>query len=114
MGGLLPALAMVDLDGVSAKRRDEYQSCETFGYSVGAIGVFSKLPENCVPYAYAFRGDDKVVSKMKSYATRNGFDLVKWPFLPSDIFEHSPNYYRDVFLVILHERLETISGTTRF
>lgn len=97
--GLLKAVALFEEPKEIMRRRMAFAQCAEFGDSVGAAPVFSILPIHCAPYAYAFRGDSAVFDEMQIYATRQGFDLVSWPDLPTEIFQKAPKHYRNVFLV---------------
>ena len=97
--GLLSALATCDVSAEIERRREAYVCCSSFGEQVGALPVFSALPTNCVPYAYAFRGDGTVLASMRDHAARHGFDLVNWPDLPREIADQAPEHYRNVFLI---------------
>lgn len=99
--GLLLALCDGAVSTEVARRRGAYVRCAEFGRRVGAVPVFASLPPNCAPYAYAFRGGAAALAAMRRYAARHGFDLVKWPDLPTEIVGQAPAYYRDVFLVNL-------------
>jgi len=97
--GLLPALAECAAMAEVQRRRAAYIRCAAVGERVGASPVFSVLPRNCVPYAYAFRGDGAALAGMQAHAARAGFDLVSWPDLPLEIVDRAPVHYRNVFLV---------------
>ncbi len=97
--GLMPALAGCSVAEEIKRRRAAYTRCAAVGDQVGALPVFPGLPPNCAPYGYAFRGDAAVLAGMRRYATRNGFDLVSWPDLPTEIVGQAPAHYRNVFLV---------------
>lgn len=97
--GLMPALASCSMAEEIKRRRAAYIRCAAVGDQLGALPVFPVLPPNCVPYAYAFRGDAAVLAGMRRYVTRNGFDLVSWPDLPTAIVAQAPAHYRNVFLV---------------
>ena len=97
--GLLPALAACAVPAEIERRRTAYIRCAAVGEQVGALPVFSVLPTNCVPYAYAFRGDGVALAGMQAHAARHGFDLVNWPDLPTKIADQTPAYYHNVFLV---------------
>ena len=81
------------------RRRMAYARCAAVGAQVGAVPVFAALPPHCVPYAYAFRGDAAALAGMRRHAVSNGFDLVSWPDLPTEIVGRAPAHYRNVFLV---------------
>lgn len=97
--GLLPALAECSAMTEIKRRRAAYVDCAAVGEQVGALPVFPALPKNCVPYAYAFRGDNPVLAGMRKHANRQGFDLVSWPDLPTEISVCAPKHYRNVFLI---------------
>lgn len=97
--GLLPALAECAAMTEVQRRRAAYIRCAAVGEQVGALPVFSALPTNCVPYAYAFRGDGAALAGMQAHAARYGFDLVSWPDLPTEIVDQAPAHYLNVFLV---------------
>jgi hypothetical protein len=97
--GLLPALAECAVMTEVQRRRAAYILCTAVGEQVGALPVFPALPTNCVPYAYAFRGDGAALAGMQAHAARHGFDLVSWPDLPTEIVDQAPAHYRNVFLV---------------
>lgn len=97
--GLLPAIAACAVPTEVERRRAAYVRCAAVGEQVGAVPVFASLPLHCAPYAYAFRGDAAALAGMQSYASRHGFDLVRWPDLPTEIIGQAPAYYRNVFLV---------------
>jgi hypothetical protein len=96
---LLPAMAETDVDMEIARRRAAYLECAQEGGRVGVTPVFPALPENCAPYGYPFRGDEPGSAAMQRVADRLGFDLIKWPDLPTKIVEHAPLYYRNVWVV---------------
>jgi hypothetical protein len=81
------------------RRRKAYARCAAVGERLGVKPVFVLLPPNCAPYAYAFRANSKALDEMRHYAACNGFDLVNWPDLPTQIISESPEYYKDVFMV---------------
>ena len=97
--GLLPALAECAVMAEIERRRMAYARCAAVGAQVGAMPVFAALPPHCVPYAYAFRGDAAALAGMRRHAVSNGFDLVSWPDLPTEIVGRAPAHYRNVFLV---------------
>lgn len=96
---LQQALAECAVTSEVERRRSAYVHFASIGERVGAVAVFAELPQNCAPYAYAFRGDGVVLSLMKRHAASRGFDLVTWPDLPNDIVGRAPEHYRNVFLV---------------
>jgi hypothetical protein len=97
--GLLPALAERGAMTEIERRRAAYVRCAAVGEHVGALPVFTALPKNCAPYAYAFRGDGAALDGMRRHAVSLGFDLVSWPDLPTEIVDQAPAHYRNVFLV---------------
>jgi hypothetical protein len=97
--GLLPALDACAEHAEIERRRLAYARFSEVGRQVGAQPVFSRLPSYCSPYAYAFRGNLVALAGMRRHAAREGFDLVRWPDLPTEIVGHAPAYYHDVFLV---------------
>lgn len=99
--GLLSAVAMCDVPAETERRRVAYAHCAIVGERMGAAPVFAALPPHCVPYAYAFRGTAAVLAGMQRYAAKQGYDLVSWPDLPTEIAEQAPSHYRNVFLVNL-------------
>ncbi len=99
--GLLSSLKILDVQAEIERRRSSYLKCLEECEKNGGLSVFSFLPSHCVPYAYAFRGNQKVVSAMQRYANQHGFDMVSWPDLPSVIVNKAPEYYRNIFLINL-------------
>ncbi len=97
--GLLSALSSLAEIAEIERRRAAYLTCEVVGERAGATSVFAALPPYCAPYGYAFRGNTKTLSNMQQHAAENGFDLVTWPDLPTEIAAHSPPHYKDVFFV---------------
>ena len=97
--GLLKSLASCNIARERKRRRALYLQFQIQGEKVGVIPVFENLPPFCVPYAFAFRGNPRAISKMKKYAKQEGFDLVGWPDLPNCVVENAPIHYRDVFLI---------------
>ena len=98
---LLRSLGAVDVPAEVIRRREAYGKCADEGAEVGVAPVFLTLPLNCVPYAYAFRGDSSQIDVMRRYAENQGFDMVSWPDLPEEILVQAPAYYRDIFLINL-------------
>ena len=97
--GLLLALGQCDENAETARRRSAYQACAYVAGRAGAYPVFNALPQQCAPYAFAFRGDEAALSVMRRHAERQGFDLVSWPDLPGVIAAEAPEHYRNVFLI---------------
>lgn len=98
---LLLVLGDVNVSSEVFRRRKAYDLCAAIGYTVGVTPIFSVVPPNCAPYAYAFRGNASQVAEMRGFAENLGFDMVTWPDLPSEILRQAPTYYRDVFLINL-------------
>jgi hypothetical protein len=96
---LLPTIANYSESAEIERRRSAYINWKEFGERVGAVPVFSSLPPYCVPYAYAFRCDPAVLDEMRCNASRQGFDMVNWPELPTEVIGHAPAHYRNVFMV---------------
>lgn len=97
--GLLPAIAACAVPAEIERRRAAYVCFAAIGEQVGALPVLATLPPHCAPYAYAFRGDAAALAGMRRHAVANGFDLVSWPDLPTEIVGRAPVHYRNVFLV---------------
>ncbi len=97
--GLLPSLVACDAPAEIERRRIAYFHCAEVGERVGAVPVFADLSPYCAPYAYAFRGDAVALAGMQRYAMSNGFDLVSWPDLPTEIVGQAPAHYCNIFLV---------------
>ncbi len=97
--GLLTSIAGCNVMVEVKRRRTAYENCIKAAKKVGAVPVFDKLPQYCVPYAFAFRGGAAAAEAMRRYAKRCGFDFVCWPDLPSEIAAKAPVHYRNVFLV---------------
>lgn len=98
---LMPSLIKVDTQKEMKRRRFSYLRCSEKCEKVGGVSVFSELPPFCVPYAYAFRGDQYVVSAMQNYADQQGLDMVLWPDLPEAIVDQAPKHYRNIYLINL-------------
>jgi hypothetical protein len=98
---LLRALGDVNVSSEVARRRKAYDQCAVIGDKIGVAPIFSVVPPNCAPYAYAFRGNVSQVAEMRNFAENYGFDMVSWPDLPEEISGQAPAYYRDVFLINL-------------
>uniref|UniRef100_UPI0040483131 DegT/DnrJ/EryC1/StrS family aminotransferase n=1 Tax=Polynucleobacter sp. TaxID=2029855 RepID=UPI0040483131 len=81
------------------RRRSLYRACAEEAIRVGATPIHEDLPNNCCPYGYSFRGDDKAIKAMKKFADSHKFDMVKWPDLPKEIFQKAPKYYLNTFLI---------------
>jgi hypothetical protein len=99
--GLLSSLMRFDAQREIKRRRSSYLKCSEKCEKIGGVSVFSELPPYCAPYAYAFRGDQFVVSTMQNYADQQGFDMVAWPDLPGAIVHKAPKHYRNVYLINL-------------
>lgn len=99
--GLLLRLMRFDAKKEIQRRRSLYLRCLEKCEKFGGFSVFPKLPSNCTPYAYAFRGDQSVVRNMQEYANRQGFDMVLWPDLPEAIIHHAPKHYHNIYLINL-------------
>jgi len=99
--GLPSSLKNLDIQGETKRRRSSYLDCSAECEKIGGIPVYDSLPVNCVPYAYAFRGNQKVASAMQKYADRHGFDMVTWPDLPGAIINQAPEHYRNIYLINL-------------
>jgi hypothetical protein len=97
--GLLPALAVCAAPAEIERRRAAYGHCLAVGEQVGALPVFPDLPTHCVPYAYAFRGNAAALASMRRHALRHGFDLLRWPDLPTEIACKAPTHYKEIFMV---------------
>jgi hypothetical protein len=54
-----------------------------------------------VPYAYAFRGEELAVSKMRQFSASQGLDFTLWPELPDRFCKNIPLHYSDVHTVNL-------------
>lgn len=99
--GLLPALAECAAMTEIERRRAAYIRCAAVGEQVGALPVFSALPTNCAPYAYAFRGGELAVCEMRRFSASQGFDFTSWPELPDCCCSGAPLHYADVYMVNL-------------
>ncbi len=99
--GVLMSIASCEIMLESKRRRVAYENCINAAKKVGAVPVFDNLPQNCVPYAFAFRGGDLAVEGMRVYARRCGYDFVCWPDLPTEIAGKAPEHYKNIFLVNL-------------
>ena len=99
--GLISSLIKVDTQKEIKRRRSSYVRCSEKCEKIGGVSVFSELPPFCVPYAYAFRGDQYVVSAMQNYAYQQGLDMVLWPDLPEAIVDQAPKHYRNIYLINL-------------
>lgn len=99
--GLLSTLMKFDSQKEIIRRRSSYLKCSEECEKIGGAPIFSELPPYCAPYAYAFRGDQSVVSTMQNYADQQGFDMVLWPDLPEVIVCQAPKHYRNIYLINL-------------
>ncbi|MEK7389182.1 MAG: DegT/DnrJ/EryC1/StrS family aminotransferase [Elusimicrobiota bacterium] len=89
-------LVCVDPEAESSRRRALWTLCRAVAAQVDLAPVFEFLPENTVPYAYAFRTKNSEAAG-RAFAAE-GLGILPWPDLPRDIISQAPAYYRDVFL----------------
>lgn len=99
--GLMRSLVLLETSEEIQRRRSAYLGCVALGKQLGASAIFADLPQKCVPYAYAFRGDQKVFKGMRNHTEQHGFDMVSWPDLPAEIVIRAPAHYQNIFLVNL-------------
>ena len=97
--GLQAALAAVDVDVESERRRLLYVEFERVATEHGVRPLFHELPVGCVPYGFAFRRCSVEYVAIERLAARYGFDVTSWPDLPSEVVPIAPVHYQDVRVV---------------
>lgn len=97
--GLQQALSAYRFQHEAHRRREAYSACAEEAIKVGAVPVFERLPEGCVPYGFAFRGCQQAIDMMRIFAKRQGWDCVVWPDLPDAIRPKAPDDYRNIHLI---------------
>jgi len=80
----------------SSRRRALWAYCDGLARRAGLTPVFASLPEDVVPYAYAFRAND--LAAAGALFAAEGLTVLPWPDLPLALAS-APAHYRDVLLV---------------
>lgn len=80
----------------ASRRRALWSFCLEIAKKAGLEPVFKSLPENVVPYAFAFRADDFHVAR--PHFARAGLNVLPWPALPAAVADAAPEHYRRVAL----------------
>lgn len=94
---LASPLACADPAIEVSRRRALWAHCDGLARRAGLTPVFASLPENVVPYAYAFRAKDLAAARPVFAA--EGLTVLPWPDLPSAIAPSAPEHYANVALV---------------
>ena len=98
--GLLQVLNSVDIPKERERRRQEYLNYSKVIKDFGADPIFPVLAEKVVPYGFPFIASDNVAMKISSLAkSKSGFDVFRWPELPSEIQEQGNTLYKKIWIV---------------
>lgn len=86
-------------DREKIRRINAYKQVELALSGLQLRPVFSVLGPGTVPYGYPFFSDDYTARKATKAVKRFGFEIIKWPDLPSAVIENAPIHYKNILLV---------------
>ncbi len=96
---LLDILKSLDADYEISRRRMLYAEIAKVVEQNGGMPVFPGLPDNVVPYGYAFHAAPDAIGTIKKALKSNCLDCHQWPELPAEIEPRASEHYKSVWLV---------------
>jgi dTDP-4-amino-4,6-dideoxygalactose transaminase len=81
------------------RRRYLFVQCQMKLAQLKIEPLHYSLGENTCPYGYPFFADDAEAIKVIKIAESMGFDCVKWPDLPNQVFNTSPDFYKKLWMI---------------
>ena len=89
----------LDEESEAKRRIDLYARVSSIISNSKITSVYSRLPENCVPYGYPFFAETDEVKSVQRLVNSLGIEVIKWPDLPEAILLDAPDYYSNLWLV---------------
>jgi len=81
------------------RRRALYELADRITGAIGAVSVFPCLPSNVVPYGFPMFVSQARLVETIAEVERYGFQISKWPELPTAVATEAPEHYR--YLMVL-------------
>jgi hypothetical protein len=92
-------IAVAEPDLEVRRRRALYEFVGSVITQSGAVPVFPRLPPKVVPYGFPIFVSHSHLSGTLAAAARHGFQLARWPDLPTAIEPDAPEHYRHLMVV---------------
>ncbi len=96
---LASPLLLSDEEIERVRRRTLYSQSSDLLMNAGFKAAFPSLPENTVPYAFAFRCPPARIAEANEILASIGLCTLPWPDLPDATAAVAPAHYKDVRLV---------------
>ena len=93
------ALTVAEPDLEVRRRRALYELAGRIIENGGAVPVFRCLPKNTVPYGFPIFVPPAHLSGTAADVGRHGFQLSRWPDLPSAVVPEAPEHYRSLMVL---------------